>query len=67
MIVGQEHGFKEIVLRAPGRYDMQWKIDGNPHFLHDDKVLSTFMPFVREIDGLPRAFRWLTDTVLSER
>ena len=51
MKVGQEHGFKEIVLRAPGRYDMQWKIDGNPHFLHDEKVLSTFMPFVREILG----------------
>ena len=51
MKVGQEHGFKEIVLRAPGRYDMQWKIDGNPHFLDNDKVLSTFMPFVREILG----------------
>ena len=51
MKVGQQHGFKEIVLRATGRYDMQWKIDGNPHFLDDSKVLSTFMPFVREILG----------------
>ena len=34
--VGQEHGFKEIVHRASGRYDMQWKIDGNPHFLNKD-------------------------------
>ena len=49
--VGQENGFKEIVLRAPGRYDMQWKIDGNQHFLDKERVLSYFMPFVNEILG----------------
>ena len=51
MKVGQKHGFKEIVLRAPGRYDMQWRIDGNPHFLDQEKILSKFMPFVHEILG----------------
>ena len=49
--VGQEHGFKEIVLRAQGRYDMQWKIDGNEHFLDKNEVLSKFLPFVHEILG----------------
>ena len=49
--VGQEHGFKEIVHRASGRYDMQWKIDGNPHFLNRDKIMSKFMPFVHEVLG----------------
>eukprot|EP00090_Calanus_glacialis_P030868 TRINITY_DN5023_c0_g1_i1.p1 TRINITY_DN5023_c0_g1~~TRINITY_DN5023_c0_g1_i1.p1 ORF type:complete len:763 (+),score=154.94 TRINITY_DN5023_c0_g1_i1:281-2569(+) len=49
--LGQEHGFKEIVLRAPGRYDMQWKIDGEKHFLDEEKVLSKFMPFVHEVLG----------------
>jgi len=49
--LGQEHGFKEIVLRAPGRYDMQWKIDGHKHFLDEEKVLSKFMPFVHEVLG----------------
>jgi len=51
--LGQENGFKEIVLRAPGRYDMQWKVDGEDHFLDEENVLSKFMPFVHEVLGGP--------------
>ena len=51
IMVGREHGFKEIVLRAPGRYDMQWKIDGNPHFLDKESILDTFLPFVHAVLG----------------
>ena len=49
--VGQAHGFKEIVHRATGRYDMQWKIDGHPHFLDQENILSKFMPFVHQVLG----------------
>jgi len=52
--LGMEHGFKEIVLRAPGRYDMQWKIDGEKHFLDEEMILSKFMPFVHEVLGGPQ-------------
>ena len=49
--VGKDQGFKEIVMRAPGRYDMQWKIDGDPHFLNQENILSKFLPFVHEVLG----------------
>ena len=49
--VGQRHGFKEIVLRAPGRYDMQWKIDREKHFLNEERVMSKFLPFVHHVLG----------------
>ena len=49
--VGQEHGFKEIVHRATGRYDMQWKIDGEKHFLDEERVMSKFLPFVHQVLG----------------
>ena len=28
---------------------MQWKIDGNPHFLDEERVMKKFMPFVTEV------------------
>ena len=49
--VGQEHGFKEIVHRATGRYDMQWKIDGEKHFLDEERVMNKFLPFVYQVLG----------------
>ena len=49
--VGQEYGFKEIVARAEGRYDLHWKVNGEKHFLDEENVLSKFLPFVENILG----------------
>ena len=49
--VGMEHGFEEVVCRAPGRYDMQWRVNGEKHFLDKENILDKFMPFVHEIFG----------------
>ena len=51
MKVGMEFGFQELVARAPGRYDMHWKVNGEKHFLDEENVLSKFMPFVHNILG----------------
>jgi len=51
MKVGNKFGFKEMVLRAPGRFDMQWRIDGEEHFMDPQNVLSKFLPFVHEVFG----------------
>ena len=51
MKVGMEFGFQELVARAPGRYDMHWKVNGEKHFLDEENVLSKFMPFVHSILG----------------
>lgn len=56
MQVGLEHGFQEMVQRAVGRYDMQWKVDGEQHFLDEENVLSVFQPFVYEILGIKVVF-----------
>ena len=32
---------------------MQWKIDGNPHFLDEERVMKKFMPFVTEVCRYP--------------
>ena len=52
--VGQAYGFKEIVARADGRYDLHWKVNGEKHFLDEENVLSKFMPFVENILGKHR-------------
>jgi hypothetical protein len=49
--VGMQHGFQEVVLRAEGRYDMQWGVNGVPHFLDQENILDKFMPFVHEVFG----------------
>ena len=49
--VGKDYGFKEIVQRAKGRYDMHWKVNGEEHFLDKENILAKFMPFVEAILG----------------
>jgi len=49
--LGMEHGFQECVLRAPGRYDLHWGVNGVPHFLDQQQVLDMFLPFVHEVFG----------------
>ena len=49
--MGQQHGFEEVVLRAEGRYDLQWKINGEKHFLDKENVMNKFLPFVHDILG----------------
>ena len=49
--VGIGNGFQEVVQRAVGRYDLQWKINGNSHFLDKEQLLPKFLPFVHAILG----------------
>ena len=49
--VGKDFGFQEVVMRAEGRYDLHWKINGNPHFLDKKNLLDKFLPFVHGIFG----------------
>ena len=35
MKAGKDYGFQEIVMRAQGRYDILWKINGERHFLEE--------------------------------
>ena len=49
--VGMQHGFQELVLRAEGRYDMHWGVNGVAHFLDQENILDKFLPFVHEILG----------------
>ena len=51
MKVGKDFGFQEVVMRAEGRYDLHWKINGNPHFLDKENLLDKFLPFVHGIFG----------------
>ena len=51
MKVGKDFGFQEVVMRAEGRYDLHWKINGNPHFLDKKNLLDKFLPFVHGIFG----------------
>ena len=51
MKAGKDYGFKEIVMRAEGRYDILWKINGENHFLHKENVMEKFLPFVHNILG----------------
>jgi len=64
MKVGLEHGFQEMVQRAVGRYDMQWKVDGEKHFLDEENVLSIIQPFVYEILGGKEMTRLLYNGLL---
>ena len=49
-----DFGFQEFVLRAPGRFDMLWKVDGEEHFVSPDNLdRLRFLPFVHEILGGP--------------
>merc|ERR1711962_1938918 len=49
--LGMEHGFQECVLRAPGRYDLHWGVNGVQHFLDQQQVLDMFLRFVHEVFG----------------
>jgi len=49
--VGMEHGFKEVVQRAQGRYDLHWGVNGVGHFLDAENILNKFLPFVHEVFG----------------
>ena len=44
-------GFRGIVSRTPGRYDMRCVVNSEIHYLDEKSVLDKFMPFVYNILG----------------